>query len=404
MQLLGKSLSVLIIDLRNAHSSEELYTLLPEQWKKAKKDTKFLKVKFVRSEEAAIEIINHEQVIGIALATSNFTTEVEAILQAFHRNSGYLQEFQLIINSQPDPWMMANFLEYGVDRFCSDTDWIDGVYAWSQDIVSILETEGRPELAIFQLTRDLKTGNDKAIEEAMNTLNKFSPDDPQASFARGLFEMSTNRIRQAMDSLGKASQTSRFFRTASLAYSQTLIAGGQAEQAVAILQRLQKTNPKFGPILLNLVGAYSALGQLDKAKEALKELSSCDLGDDSAIAIASIRLYFAEDRFDEAIALVSKLTNLSKQDISFLIKCGLTLTKRNLPNFASRLYRQAHKASPDDEKYRVSLNAALSAYHFKEYDLALMYLSRAKDEQNCDESEISSVENAIQSAVLKRTA
>ncbi len=36
--------------------------------------------------------------------------------------------------------------------------------AWTQDIVSILETEGRPELAIFQLTRDLKTATTKPLK------------------------------------------------------------------------------------------------------------------------------------------------------------------------------------------------------------------------------------------------
>ncbi len=47
----------------------------------------------MRSEEAAVEIINHEQVIGIALATSNFTTEVEAIIQAFQETRVIFKNF-----------------------------------------------------------------------------------------------------------------------------------------------------------------------------------------------------------------------------------------------------------------------------------------------------------------------
>lgn len=410
MKISLKELSILIVDLRNqenispSNSSVENQLALSDEWKKASIVQKQVGFKFARSGEAACEIIIHQPVVAIAIYSHTFNSSVANIVQVFHKNSGYLQDFQMIINDQPDPWFMANALEYGIDRYCAEKDWVQEVKLWSEEVTGILLNKSRPELSIFQLTKALLSGDETAIETAMSNLNQYSLEDPQAAYARGLFQMSTNRVQQAINSLQKASSTSRFFRTASLAYAQILVTSGQSEQAIEILERLEKTNPKFAPIFLNLVAAYSSIGNLEKARIALAQLNQCEMETDNAIALATMRLHLAEDRIDEAIAIIPHITSMSQQDITFLIKCGLSFTKKNLQGVASKLYRQAHKTAPESEKYRVSLNAALSAYYFKEFDLALMYLSRGKTEKGSDENEVSSIENAIRSAMLKNTA
>lgn len=383
-----KKPACIFVDLENQGAQFE--------WqKKTKAETLPFTVRFTTSPTSAMEILENDEVCTLVIFAEKATEDLEQILAAFQQNVGYLPEFQALVCEEPDPWFLARIFEYGIDRLISRSDWVCGATGFLEECSQLLADPKSPEAKTIRLSRSIRSGKEEEIDLALRDLQEVESYDYRAAYAKAVALESKNDLSGATESFRKATEMNRFARQAVVGYANTLLQGGDIDKARVVLEQLEKTNPRSPRIKAQLAIAFSDLGMKDKAAEYLKKAAAIADGENRDLAYAKVKILFNEEKFEEAVNGIGFLEDLGQQEVSFLIRMGLRLGRKNNKELATLLYRKAHRAVLEDLKYRVSLHAALAAYQSKENDLALVYLDRAQSEVGAKIDELESIRTSI---------
>jgi protein O-GlcNAc transferase len=198
-------------------------------------------------------------------------------------------------------------------------------------------------------------------------LQKAQEKDPKYQYNLGLFYLNQNKVDEAVKCFVKTlSLDTRYYlawNALGLAHSMK----GRLDESVKAYQKCLEVNPQFNEARNNLGTVYQEMKLFDKAEAEFRQaLLDLNYQNRELPYFNLARLYFLQDRFDEAYDNVQKSLQIQPRlAMGYNLK-GLILEKRdNLPE-AIAAYEQAVKIVPEDVLFSYNLAVA----YFKNEDYA----------------------------------
>jgi tetratricopeptide (TPR) repeat protein len=191
--------------------------------------------------------------------------------------------------------------------------------------------------------------------------------DPKYQYNLGLFHLNQNNSDEAIKCFVKALALDARFYQAWNMIGLAHASKGHLEEAVKAYQKSLEINPQFTEVHNNLGTVYQETGQLDKAEAAYKAaLNDPTYLNRESPAYNLARLYFQQNRLDEALGYAEKSTGFKLRfamahDLKGLIQEKLG----NLPG-AIVSYEAAVKIEPE----QVPFSYHLAVAYFKAEDYA----------------------------------
>jgi len=194
---------------------------------------------------------------------------------------------------------------------------------------------------------------------AQKEIQKSREKDPQYQYNLGLFYLNNNSLDEAIKYFDKTiSLNPRHYLALSaraLAYSMK----GNFQESLISFQKCLEINPKFAEAHNYLGTVYQEMGFIDKAEEEFKKAISDENYTSRELPYYNLaRLYFTQDKLEEALDCVQKSIQISNRlAMSHNLK-GLVLEKLNRVAEAIASYEQAVKIVPDDINFNFNLAVA----------------------------------------------
>lgn len=194
---------------------------------------------------------------------------------------------------------------------------------------------------------------------AQKEIQKSREKDPQYQYNLGLFYLNNNNLDEAIKYLDRAlSLNPRHYLALSaraLAYS----IKGNFQEALASFQKCLEINPKFTEAHNYLGTIYQEMGLIDKAEEEFKKALSDKSYSSRDLPYYNLaRLYFSQDKLEEALDNVQKSIQISNRLAMAHNLRGLILEKLARVPEAISSYEQAIKIVPDDVNFSFNLAVA----------------------------------------------
>ncbi len=195
-------------------------------------------------------------------------------------------------------------------------------------------------------------------------VNKAKEKDPEYQYNVGLVYLNQSNvdpknIDEAMKYFVKclALDTRFYLAWNGVGMAQSL-KGNLAESAKAYLKCLE-INPRFAEAHNNLGTIYQEMGQLDKAEAEFKAAATDPTYISRELPYFNLaRLYFVQDRLDEAYADVQMAINIKpRMGMAHNLR-GQILEKQNKEEEAVFSFEQAVKLVPDDVLFGYNLGVA----------------------------------------------
>jgi len=189
---------------------------------------------------------------------------------------------------------------------------------------------------------------------------------PRYNYSMGSFYLNAGNVDQAINYFNKTlSLDSNYYLALNglgLAYS---MKGKFAESEKYFLKCLA-INPTFSEARNNVGMVYQEMGLIDKAEQQFSLAASDKNYTSRELPYYNLaRLYFAQDRLEEALDCAEKALQIdSSLAMAYNLK-GIILEKQNKPQEAITNYKKGIKIIPDD----LYLNFNLAVAYFKNKEL-----------------------------------
>lgn len=323
--------------------------------------------------------LNSPEAVGLVVAAQEFSPEVENAYRQYQQIVGCLPEFLALICDEPSPRFVVSIFEFGIENIIRKEHIVDRFETLAQVIKTTLSDESTPEFHAINLALGLKTSNQALIQNAGTAMKAIAGDDYRAAYVAG-------RALEAQGVYGEAEQAyklafgiNKMFRPGSSSLAEALMVTGKVDEAVAILERMEKSNPRDISRKSTLIAAYTEQGQTDKAAKALAEAAAI-APDHPKLVEAKVNIMLAEGKIAEAFNLMPQMENAGVLFASRLNDMGIRLSKEGKAKQALALYNKAHKIVRQDLRYKLSMNCALACRRLGDFEMALKYLARCKKE------------------------
>jgi tetratricopeptide (TPR) repeat protein len=331
------------------------------------------------SSEDLLLHLNSPEAVSLVVAAPEFSSEVENAYRQYQQIVGCLPEFLALICDEPSPRFVVSIFEFGVENIIRKEHILDRFETLAQVIKTTLSDESSPEFHAINLALGLKTSNQARIQNAGAAMKAIAGEDYRAAYVAG-------RALEAQGVYGEAEQAyklaygiNKMFRPGSSSLAEALMVTGKVDEAVAILEKMEKSNPRDISRKSTLIAAYTEQGQTEKAAKALAEAAAL-APDHPKLVEAKVNIMLAEGKIAEAFNLMPQMENAGVLFASRLNDMGIRLSKEGKAKQALALYNKAHKIVRQDLRYKLSMNCALACRRLGDFEMALKYLARCKKE------------------------
>ena len=329
-------------------------------------------------EEAEIQL-DSPDCIGILLRCIEFTPEVDQLLRGYTTRVGCLPEFVAVMCDDPSPRFIASIYEFGVDKIYTAENILDEGIQWLLATKELLEDETSPQFHALALSKAVKMQNQDAIAQTVANMKELADQDFKAAYLAGKASEIQGNFAGAEENFRLAAGINKMYRPSLSSLAETLLVNGKAEEAITVLQKLEKSNSRDMLRKSNLVAAYLEVGDQEKAKQVLEEAKKID-PNHTKVKEAAAHVLVAEGKVGDAFTIMDELKDAGPLFASKLNVLGIRLSKAGKAKSALALYNKAHKIVREDIKYKVTLNAALCCRRSGQYETAMKYLARCKKE------------------------
>ncbi|NRA65094.1 MAG: tetratricopeptide repeat protein [Pseudobacteriovorax sp.] len=333
---------------------------------------------FVSMEEA-FPMLETGNVVAMVVFASQANGDVLRLLECFRRCVGAIPHFQAIVCDEPQPIILSQVYEFGVEEFFSSTSWVQQSLELCKSASLIIQDRDSPETRIIEMNRAVMTGDQNKILAAKERLSDMAGYDYLASYSQGVALQSVGQFGDAIESFRQSTSLNRMFRPSISGVGENLLVLGQTDEAIAVFKDLEKLNKRSLDRKANLAMAYLEKKDLTSAKKYLFEAQALD---PKHVKIDEIKamLLLSQGQVKEAFAMMDKLHDVGPFFAAKLNEMGIRLSQKGKGKSALALYKKAHKIVKTELRHKISLNAALACYRMGEYPLAIKYLNRSDKE------------------------
>ena len=223
----------------------------------------------------------------------------------------------------------------------------------------------QPELLLWQARSELALGNLALAGELARAVLSERPVDPEAAMLLAATAVKDPTARpEALAALARAAETHPLAEALRLTQARLLLADGQPEAAITLLEELRSANDGRASVacLLALANAYAAADRLAPAREALLTARRSQ-PNDPAVIDALVAWLAGRSEMTELHRLVDELCQQSDLPAEVLLRTARTMldsSNRRLGELASDLLRRA--IAQESAAYNVRGDAANLLY------------------------------------------
>ena len=362
----------LLIDL----TESDLATTWQE--KIASMDVPF-KVLFAANAEEATAIINSSMVAPLVIHAKDMSPVLQEILRAYQGAFGPMSDFQVIVNSDPSPQFMASVFEFAFEQFAAEDSWLADVGALCRAAQEKLDDTESAEYKTMKLVMSVRSADADQINEAKAAMGDLASYDFRAAYASGKASEASGNYDEAIANYRNATGMNKLFRPVSTSLGEACLITGKVDEAIAIFQKLDRSNPRDVDRKANLAASFVEKGDFETAAKYVAEAESLDPGS-SRVAEIKAHVLLSQGKLGEAFAMMDKMSNVGPFFAAKLNDMGIKLSQAGKGKSALALYQKAHKVVRPDLRYKISLNAALACRRLGEYDMGLKYVARCAKE------------------------
>jgi tetratricopeptide (TPR) repeat protein len=337
------------------------------------------KVVFAKTMEEAIGTINTAIVAPLVICAKEITTKLQDILRAYQGAFGPMSDFQLIINSDPSPQFMASVFEFAVEQFTATDSWVDDLCALCRAVQEKLQDQNSAEFKTIKLVMSVRSSDSEQINQAKAALGDLATYDFRAAYASGKASEASGNYEEAIESYRNATGMNKLFRPVSTSLGEACLITGKVEEAIAIFQKLDRSNPNDLDRKANLASAFIEKGDLETAAKYAAEAEKLSPGS-SRVSEIKAQVLLCQGKIGDAFALLDQMSDVGPFFAAKLNDLGIKLSQAGKGKSALSLYQKAHKIVRHDLKYKISLNAALACRRLGEFEMGLKYVARCAKE------------------------
>jgi tetratricopeptide (TPR) repeat protein len=345
--------------------------------------------------------IDSIEVAGLIISINEYSEELDLILRDFQTRVGALPEFIMIICDEPSPRFLVSLFEFGIEAIKSYKRAEEETVGWVKGLSEALENEESPSNSALKLSRGIKQKNSQMIIEAGKEVAAMVEYDYKAAYISGKAQEMQGDFAGAEESYRAASSMNRMFRPSNSSLGETLLINGKTEEAIAIFEKLEKSNPRDMGRKMNLVTAYVESGDIEKANDIMQNAESLQ-ADHPKLIEAKAHLLLSQGKIGEAFGIMDGLQDAGPMFAARLNDLGIKLSKSGKVKNALALYNKAHRIVREDIKYKISLNAGLACRRAGAYGKALQYLKRCEIEHGGVFPKLQKIMVATQAAHKKK--
>jgi tetratricopeptide (TPR) repeat protein len=329
--------------------------------------------------------------------------DVMSCLELFKKYVGPLAEFQAIVSSDPDPEFMSEVFEFGVEKFIQPENWAREVEALCEHVASRLSDRDGIESKAIKLNHSIVYGDQAQINQSQTALGDSHSWDYVAAYVKANALQAVGKFNEAAEAFRSSQNMNKMFRQASSGLGESLLVLGKVDEAIEILERLEKQNPRHVERKAHLATAYMEKGDKAKVEVLLAEAEAIDPNHPRLLE-ARAEILLVEGKVGEAFKMMDNLHDVGPFFAAKLNEMGIKLSQQGKGKSAMALYKKAHKIVRHELQYKISLNAALACYRMGEYQIALQYLSRTEKEFGGRYEKVDKIRGAIKKILNKGTA
>lgn len=196
------------------------------------------------------------------------------LLDTFQEKVGSLPEFQAIICDEPSPRFLIDVFEYGVEQFISFDGWAAETAELLKSSVSVLADTDSSESKTIAMQQNINRADKSKIQALDKDLEEVARFDYRVAFIRGKAAEAQGNYEKAAEAFKVAKSMNEMYRPSSNRLSESLLVTGQVDEAISVLENLERSNKRYALRKATLSTAYMVKGDLHKAEELLKEATS----------------------------------------------------------------------------------------------------------------------------------
>ena len=338
-----------------------------------------MNVNYASSASEAEAMINSGSVITMVIFAEDFTKEIGQILRNYQAAVGCMSDFQMIVNDDPHPRLMAGVYDFGVEQFTTKERWPEDVAAMSRKAKKLIANTETTESKTYHLTQSIKTNDHQAIMRARDNMGNIGEHDYRAAYAVARASEAIGDYKTAIENFGMSNSMNDRFRPSSASYGESLMVTGQYDKALEVFKALEKSNPYDADRKAQIASLYIEKGDMKNAMRYVKDATGLDPKNEKLLE-ARATYYLSQGKVSEAFKILDQMSEVGAFFAAKLNELGIKLSQAGKGKSALALYNKAHRVVKGELKYKISLNAALACRRLKAYDLALKYLTRAEKE------------------------
>ena len=358
-----------------------------------------LDIVFTNIDEAAVAL-TAQQVVALVIRADSMSPELQKLLESFRRIVGPFAEFQAVINEMPDPQFMNQVYEYGIERFMAGTEWIAELESFTNEVHQLLSDENSIQAKVWKLNKSILTGDHVKISAAEKEVEEEATYDYLAAYSKAFALQATGRFGEAEEAFRTSNKFNNMFRLAASGLGETLILNGKHDEALAVLQKLEKTNPDHVDRCVNIAVAYLEKGDVEKAKEYADRIIK-NAPEHAKVNELTTQIMIREGKVNEAFLMLDKLSDIGPQLAARLNELGIKLSQAGKGKGAIALYNKVHKIVTPELRHKISLNAALACHRSGDFALGLKYIQRCVKEFGGMNPKIVKIKQALEQGMLK---
>ncbi len=342
-------------------------------------------------------------VVAMVIFAEASHPDVMNCLDMFKKFVGPLADFQAIVSGDPEPEYMSEVFEYGIEKYFHPTHWPVEIQALSEWVTSKLEDRDSIETKTIRLNHSIVYGDQAQINQNQAAMGDAHNWDYVAAYVKANALQAVGKFNEAAEAFRSSQNMNKMFRQASNGLGESLLVLGKVDEAIEILERLEKQNPRHVERKAQLATAYMEKGDKAKAEAILLEAEAID-PNHPRINEAKAEILLAEGKVGEAFKMMDNLHDVGPFFAAKLNEMGIKLSQQGKGKSAMALYKKAHKIVRHELQYKISLNAALACYRMAEYQIALQYLARTEKEFGGPYEKVDKIRGAIRKILAKASA
>ena len=224
----------------------------------------------------------------------------------------------------------------------------------------------------------LREGKTKSIKKIAQMLEPFEAFDFFAAHHRSIALQAISDYKGSFASNNKALDLHPTYRPAMFEKLQNLIILNKPQKAYQEANRMTEMGSNSLQKKMFVIYINADLFKFEKAKEKLNELR----GMISRANELELQLYllFSQEKIETALSLIEKLPHIGPILFSKINSVGIKLSNEKKGDVALTIYKKIHAHVVKELKYKVSLNAAITAYKMTKFELAIKYAKRCEQE------------------------